>query len=130
MADILGSFAARGVLRVLNGLLPISGHEVGSELGRSVLTDVVAETIRLLPVLLPGGAITLYSGVPSGLDGHAEATGAASMVGMCAGSITRAAAKIIRGSSMEDYKETLFKPDLEHAHDCVFRPLYYVIIRI
>ena len=95
---------------MLNGLPPVSGFA----LGRSVLVDV-AERIRLLPVLLPGGSVFLYSGLPSGLDGHAEATGAACMIGMCAGNITRAASKLARGSSVEDYKEALFKPDPNHV---------------
>ena len=74
----------------------------------ALITDMVSERTRLLPVLIPGGQSSMYSGVPSGLDGHSETTGSASMIGMAVPTLLKAGQKLAKGCGKEEYLETFF----------------------
>ena len=83
--------------------------------GRGLITDMVSERTRLLPVLIPGGQSSMYSGVPSGLDGHSETTGSASMIGMAVPTLLKAGQKLAKGCGKEEYLETFSSTNLDGA---------------
>ena len=82
VADLAGAYSSHLLRRLLNRLPVTDRFEQREKWARSVLVDLASERCFQIPVLLQGAGIVRWNGVASGVDGHSEATSAATTFGM------------------------------------------------